>query len=121
MYRVILIDDEPLILAGITSLICWEDHDCVIVGKATNGHKAIDLILETNPDIVITDIRMPVMNGLEVIETCQKQNLEFAFICLTNLEDFQLAKQALRLGAIDYLVKLDLKPQALIQALNTAK
>ena len=121
MYRVILIDDEPLILAGITSLICWEDHDCVIVGKATNGHKAIDLILETNPDIVITDIRMPVMNGLEVIETCQKQNLEFAFICLTNLEDFQLAKQALRLGAIDYLVKLDLKPQALIQALNRAK
>ena len=45
MYRVILIDDEPLILAGISSLICWEDHDCSIVGKATNGHTAIDLIL----------------------------------------------------------------------------
>ena len=45
MYRVILIDDEPLILAGIASLICWEDHNCCIVGKATNGHTAIDLIL----------------------------------------------------------------------------
>ena len=74
MYRVILIDDEPLILAGISSLICWEDHDCSIVGKATNGHTAIDLILETRPDIVITDIRMPVMNGLEVIEACKKKN-----------------------------------------------
>ena len=121
MYRIILIDDEPLILAGIASLICWEEHDCCIVGKATNGHDAIDLILEAQPDIVITDIRMPVMNGLELIEACRKKNCEFAFIFLTNLEDFQLAKQAVHLGAIDYLVKLDLQPQMLVQALDRAK
>ncbi len=121
MYRIILIDDEPLILAGIASLICWEEHDCCIVGKATNGHDAIDMILETQPDIIITDIRMPVMNGLELIEACQEKNCEFAFIFLTNLEDFQLAKQAVHLGAIDYLVKLDLQPQTLIQALDRAK
>ena len=121
MYRIILIDDEPLILAGIASLICWEEHDCCIVGKATNGHDAIDMILETQPDIIITDIRMPVMNGLELIEACQEKHCEFAFIFLTNLEDFQLAKQAVRLGAIDYLVKLDLQPQTLIQALDRAK
>lgn len=121
MYRIILIDDEPLILAGIASLIAWEEHDCCIVGKATNGHAAIDLILEAKPDIVITDIRMPVMDGLELIGTCRQKGCEFAFICLTNLEDFQLARQALHLGAIDYLVKLDLKPQALIQALSKAK
>lgn len=121
MYRIILIDDEPLILAGIASLICWEEYDCRIVGKATNGHDAIDMILETQPDIIITDIRMPVMNGLELIEACQEKCCEFAFIFLTNLEDFQLAKQAVHLGAIDYLVKLDLQPQALIQALKKAK
>ena len=121
MYRIILIDDEPLILAGIASLICWEKHDCCIVGKATNGHAAIDLILDTKPDIVITDIRMPVMDGLELIQACKDKNCEFAFIFLTNLEDFQLAKQALHLGAIDYLVKLDLQPQALVQALDKAK
>ena len=86
MYRIILIDDEPLILAGIASLIRWEDQDCCIVGKATNGHAAIDLILESRPDIVITDIRMPVMNGLELIEACKAKNCEFAFIFLTNLE-----------------------------------
>ena len=121
MYRIILIDDEPLILAGIASLINWEDHDCCIVGKATNGHAAIDLILEMSPDIVITDIRMPVMNGLEVIEACRDKGCEFAFIFLTNLEDFQLAKQAVHLGAADYLVKLDLQPQTLVQALDRAK
>ena len=121
MYRIILIDDEPLILAGIASLICWEEHDCCIVGKATNGHDAIDLIMETQPDIIITDIRMPVMNGLELIESCLERHCEFAFIFLTNLEDFQLAKKAVHLGAIDYLVKLDLQPQMLIQALDRAK
>lgn len=121
MYRIILIDDEPLILAGITSLICWEEYDCCIVGKATNGHDAIDLIMESQPDIVITDIRMPVMNGLELIEACQEKHCESAFLILTNLEDFQLARQALHLGAVDYLVKLDLQPQTLIQALDRAK
>lgn len=121
MYRIILIDDEPLILAGIASLICWEEHDCCIVGKATNGHAAIDLILDAKPDIVITDIRMPVMDGLELIQACRDRNCDFAFIFLTNLEDFQLAKQAVHLGAIDYLVKLDLQPQALVQALEKAK
>lgn len=121
MYRIVLIDDEPLVLAGIASLIPWEEYDCTIVGKATNGNRAMELILDLNPDIVITDIRMPVMNGLELIEACQKQGCEFAFLLLTNLEDFQLAQQAVRLGATDYLVKLDLQPQALIDALERAK
>ena len=83
MYRIILVDDEPLILAGIASLIQWESLGCTLVGKATNGNSAMELILELNPDIVITDIRMPVMNGLELIEACQKQGCEFAFLLLT--------------------------------------
>ena len=115
---------QPLIFgrqAQDSESLYWEDHDCCIVGKATNGHAAIGLILEMRPDIVITDIRMPVMNGLEVIEACQDKGCEFAFIFLTNLEDFQLAKQAVHLGAADYLVKLDLQSQTLVQALDRAK
>ena len=98
MYRVILVDDEPLILAGIASLITWEEYDCTIVGKATNGPSAYEMILELQPDIVITDIRMPVLNGLELVEKCQAADCQFAFLVLTNLEDFQLARQALILG-----------------------
>ncbi|MCI6887764.1 MAG: response regulator [Lachnospiraceae bacterium] len=121
MYRIVLVDDEPLILAGIISLIRWEDYDCTIVGKATNGPKALELIREVLPDIVITDIRMPVMNGLELMEECRKQGYDFAFIILTNLEEFQLARKALSLGAVDYLVKLDLESEQLTAALTRAK
>lgn len=121
MYRTILIDDEPLILAGIASLIRWEDHDCCIIGKATDSHAALEMILETRPDIIITDIRMPVMDGIELIEACKEKGCLSAVIFLTNLEDFRLARQAVHLGATDYLVKLDLKPETLILALEQAK
>lgn len=121
MYRVILVDDEPLILAGIASLITREDYDCTIVGKATNGPSAYDMILAEQPDLVITDIRMPVLNGLELVEKCQASGCRFSFIVLTNLEDFQLARQAIVLGACDYLVKLNLTPEELSTALNRAK
>lgn len=121
MYRVILVDDEPLILAGIASLITWETYDCTIVGKATNGPSAFDMIVELKPDIVITDIRMPVLNGLELIEKCKQHGCTFAFLVLTNLEEFQLARQALSLGASDYLVKLALSPEELVKALERVK
>lgn len=121
MYRVILVDDEPLILAGIASLLTWEDHGCTIVGKATNGPSAFDMIIELKPDIVITDIRMPVLNGLELIEACQKNGCTFSFLVLTNLEEFQLARKALALGASDYLVKLDLNQEELVKALERSK
>ena len=78
MYRVIIVDDEPLILAGIASLITWEEYDCTIIGKATNGPSAFDMIMELKPDIVITDIRMPVLNGLELVEKCKDEGCTFA-------------------------------------------
>lgn len=121
MYRIVLVDDEPLILAGIASLLTWEDHDCTIVGKATNGTSACEIIAEEKPDIVITDIRMPIMNGLELVEKCKAEGHTFAFIVLTNLEEFSLARKALTLGASDYLVKIDLNEEALTEALNKAK
>ena len=121
MYRIVLVDDEPLILAGIASLVNWEDYGCTIVGKATNGPSAYDMILELQPDILITDIRMPVLNGLELVEKCQQAGCTFAFIVLTNLEEFELVRKALSLGASDYLVKLDLDPQSLTTSLARAK
>ena len=121
MYRIIIIDDEPLILAGIASLIIWENYECSIIGKATNGPSAFDMIMELQPDIVITDIRMPVLSGLELVEKCKENNCSFAFIVLTNLEEFHLVKKALSLGASDYLVKIDLNEEALITALERAK
>lgn len=121
MYRIIIVDDEPLILAGISSLIIWENYECAIVGKATNGPSAYSMIMELHPDIVITDIRMPVLNGLDLVEKCKENGCAFAFIVLTNLEEFHLVKKALSLGASDYLVKIDLNEEALVTALERAK
>ncbi len=121
MYRIIIVDDEPLILAGIASLIRWEEHDCTIVGKATNGLAALELIRKLKPDILITDIRMPVMDGLKLVETCREENLRFSFLVLTNVEEFDLARKALGLGASGYLVKLSLNEEELLEALERAK
>ncbi|WP_313131688.1 response regulator transcription factor [Anaerocolumna sp.] len=121
MYRIMLVDDEPLILAGITSLINWEDHACTIVGRATNGQQALEQIIELQPDIIITDIKMPVMNGLELIAKCKEEKLDFSFVVLTNLEEFELAKKALTLGASEYLVKINLTEESLVNSLNKAK
>ena len=82
MYRIILIDDEPLILAGIASLIRWEDYDCTIIGKSTIPTEARQMILEMQPDIVITDIRMPVLNGLELVESCKNGGPFFHLLSL---------------------------------------
>lgn len=121
MYRIILVDDEPLILAGIASLIRWEAFDCTIIGKATNGTAAYDMIMKEQPDIVITDIRMPVLDGLELIEKCKAEGCTFAFLVLTNLEEFHLVKKALALGASDYLVKIELNEESLSSSLCRAK
>lgn len=120
MYGVLIVDDEPLILAGVISLINWEEHQCKIVGKATNGQQAFNLMEELKPDIVITDIKMPVMNGIELLSECKKAGYISKFIILTNLEEFGLAKQAISLGAIDYLVKIELDSNIFAEAINKA-
>ena len=120
MYRIMIVDDEPLILAGIASLLNWEEYQCRIVGKALNGQQALSLLDTLRPDIVITDIKMPAMDGITFMKTAMKNGCTASFILLTNLEEFSLAREALHLGAIDYLVKLELNEDSLIQALECA-
>ena len=120
MYRIMIVDDEPLILAGIASLLNWEEHQCRIVGKASNGQQALALLDTLRPDIVITDIKMPAMDGITFMKTAMENGSAASFILLTNLEEFSLAKEALHLGAIDYLVKLELSEESLVQALESA-
>lgn len=120
MYRILLVDDEPLILAGIASMMEWEAYDCVVADKATNGSQALAKMKEIQPDIVITDIKMPAMNGLEFMEECRNRGYQGEFILLTNLEEFSLAQRALRLGALDYLVKIEITPEILGESLQKA-
>jgi len=121
MINLLIADDEPLVQAGIKSMINWEDYGINIVGTAANGAIAYDMILSHSPEIVITDIKMPVMTGLELAKKCHEEQRSLpVFIILTSYEEFGFAKEALAYEVSDYLVKLELTPETLTAALKKA-
>ena len=101
-------------------MINWEDYDCVITDKASNGKQALEKMEKSMPDIVITDIKMPVMTGIEFMQECRDRGYDTVFILLTNLEEFSLAKSALALGAADYLVKMEMTQEMMGNSLKRA-
>lgn len=121
-YTVIIADDEPLALVGLQSLINWESENLEIIYQARNGKMLYDAIVSYQPDIVITDIKMPLMDGLQVMEKIYA-NMEHRpyFILMTNFEEFDLVKKAIRLDAIDYLVKIEQDSELFLKALRRAK
>lgn len=121
MIKVLIADDEPLVQAGIKSMINWNDLDINIVGTAANGAVAYNMIKELQPDIIISDIKMPIMSGLELAKKCQEEKLNLpVFILLTSYEDFQFVKEAITYRVSDYLIKLELTPDTLIESLKNA-
>lgn len=120
MYRCVIVDDEPLIIAGIHSMVDWNAMDCEVVKKLSNGEEAWQYIAKYTPDIVITDIKMPVMDGLQLMKKCTENKLPCVFILLTNYEEFSLAQQAIELGAVDYLVKSNITSERLCKSLEKA-
>lgn len=113
MYSVVIVDDEMLIRIGMKTLIDWNMYNLVLVGEADNGVNAIDIVKQTNADIVITDIKMPEMDGLDMISRLKADGYSGKFIILSNYDDFNLVKKALKLGASDYLLKLTMKKEDL--------
>lgn len=122
MYKLAIIDDELLVQVGIKSMMEWKKEDIEIIGMASNGEQAYELIASKSPDIVITDIKMPVMDGLTLMKKC-KETLSYVpqFILLSSHEEFQFAREAVSLQAVDYLVKLDLNVDTLKHAIDAAK
>jgi len=121
MIKLIIADDEPLVQAGIKSMINWEDHDISIVGTASNGAAAYELILEHSPEIAITDIKMPVMSGLELARKCHTEGRKLPlFIILTSYEEFNFVKEAITYQVVDYLIKLELTPEMLLETVKKA-
>ncbi len=119
MYKLLIVDDEPLVQVGIKSMLNWGELNIEIAGTAVNGQAALRLIEEQSPDIVITDIKMPVMSGLELIRLCRERygNERPRFLILTSYEDFHMVKEAITYQVTDYLVKLELTPESLRDAM----
>jgi len=105
MCRVIIADDEPKVLLLIRNLIQWEELGLELVATANDGISALDLIEELHPDIVITDIRMPGYDGIELIEKAKALDPRIDFIIISGYRHFNYAQKAIRFGVEDYLLK----------------
>lgn len=106
MLKVLLVDDEPFIIQGLKVLIDWEQEGFMIAGTASNGKEAYDFLQKEEVDLIIADIQMPVMTGLELQETIRKENLSNAyFVILSGYADFEYARRALQNECTDYILK----------------
>jgi two-component system response regulator YesN len=103
MLGVLIVDDEDIICEGLSLLV--KSHGYSLLGTASNGKDALAAILEMKPDIVITDIRMPVMDGLELVKTCSGKNIPVNFILLTGYGEFEYAHRAMSFGVKHYILK----------------
>ncbi|SDC22182.1 two-component system, response regulator YesN [Pelagirhabdus alkalitolerans] len=106
MNRVVLVDDEQFVRKGIIALIDWDKINYEVVGEASNGEDALEVILKEEPDVVLTDIRMPVYDGLELIDRVkQKADKVPKFVVVSGYSDFEYAQRAVRLGVTDFILK----------------
>lgn len=105
MYRVVVIDDEPIIVRGLTKIVPWEKYDCEIVGTASDGLEGLDVIREKKPHLVISDIYMPKMNGLAMAAALKSEFEDMELTILTGYRDFELAREAIKLGVTRFILK----------------
>ena len=105
MYKVILIDDEPIIVEGLTRVIKWEDYNCMIVASANDGNEGRRAILEHRPDIIISDISMPGLDGLSMIAGLKSEFPDMEICILTGYREFEYAQKAITLGVSRFLLK----------------
>ncbi|HBK57080.1 MAG TPA: DNA-binding response regulator [Xanthomonadales bacterium] len=117
MIRVLLVDDQNLVRQGIRSLLELSD-DIRVVAEASDGKHAVELIPEVGPDVVLMDMRMPVMSGLEALQTLSGRGQLPATIILTTFDDDQLVLAGIRAGARGYLLK-DVSLEQLVDAIHT--
>ena len=103
--KVFLVDDEIVIREGIRESFPWEDTPYSLVGEAPDGEMALPIIRDTNPDIVITDIKMPFMDGLELCRELKSQMPWIGIIVLSGYDEFEYARQCIKLGVREYLLK----------------
>jgi two-component system response regulator YesN len=119
MIKMLIVDDEPLVLLTIKSLCYWENYDIHIAGEAENGKTALEFI-RANPDIdiIVLDVDMPVMNGIEFAESLQRENFSPALIFLSSYSNFEYVRGAFKSGACEYMLKSELDERSLLETIK---
>ena len=105
MLKVLIVEDEEMIRKGIVLTVDWAALDCVVVGEAANGLEGLEAARRLEPSLIITDLKMPQMDGIEMLRTLRAEGCNAYVIILTAYDNFSYAQSALRLGAVDYLLK----------------
>lgn len=119
MYKMIVVDDEYLVRLGITETVDWKEQGVEVVATAVNGKDGLEKIRALNPDVVISDVKMPVMSGVEMVKTLHEENFDGMTIMLSGYNDFEYAKSALEAGVFRYLLK-PIDNEELIATVKTA-
>lgn len=117
----LIIDDEYYIRLGIRNAIDWEAIDVSIIGEAEDGEQGLELILKLNPDLILMDIRMPFLDGLQLMEKLAEHQIECGIIILSGYDEFEYAQKAIKNGVIDYLLKPIEKDKLLNVIANASK
>ncbi|MDF2649916.1 MAG: two-component system response regulator, partial [Paenibacillus sp.] len=117
MWKVLMVEDEPFVRRTLINQIRWREFGFELVGEAEDGNEAMAFIQSKQPDLVISDIVMPGMDGLELLRQAKLVS-DAKFVMLTCVNEFEYARQALEFGASGYLLKLSADEQALGQMLE---
>ena len=105
MYKVVIIDDEPIIVEGLSRAISWKNWNCEVIGTASDGLEGMELINKVKPDIIFSDICMPGLDGLTMIAGLKSQHPNMEITILTGFRDFDYAQRAIQLGVTRFLLK----------------
>ena len=105
MYNIMVVDDDPIVLVELKKMIEWDELKCELIAEASNGKSAVKLLKECKPDIVFTDINMPNMSGVELINYINELDENIKVVALSAYEDFDYVRGSLKNGAKDYLLK----------------
>lgn len=119
--KIVVIDDEPMVVKGLSEIVPWHEIGCEVVGTAEDGKEGLALLEKLQPDIVISDIQMPKLSGLEMIRAMNAVKHDIKFIIMTGFRQFEYAKEAIDLGVAKFLLKptnIDQIKEAVVEVIS---
>jgi len=119
--KILIVDDELLVRIGIKSCIEWTEYGVEVIGEAADGFEALKLIYQLKPDLILLDIKMPNMDGIELMKKIKGERLDCKILVLSGFDDLQHVKEAMKLGALDYLHKPCMNSNNILEAVMNAK
>ncbi|MEG0238199.1 MAG: response regulator [Clostridium sp.] len=121
MYKVLIVDDEKLVRIAMRNIVNWDSLGCEIIGCAKDGCEALGLLEKSEVDIVITDLKMPHVDGIELIQEVKKRNINCETLVLSNHGDYELVRRAMKEGAFDYLLKVTIEKEDIESIISQIK